>query len=68
MYFEDPNCVDCDDACATCSGGTNTDCTGCDNYKLLINGECTDDTTCPEGQYLNETKDACLQCGEMCET
>ena len=52
MYFEGPGCVVCHESCLTCSQGTDTACTSCVADKLLIDGECTDEVECPDGQYL----------------
>eukprot|EP00054_Salpingoeca_dolichothecata_P028325 m.214394 g.214394 ORF g.214394 m.214394 type:complete len:6684 (-) comp26186_c0_seq6:25-20076(-) len=61
-----PTCQDCDKTCATCDGGSSTDCTSC-NAPLALNdqGECVDE--CEAHEFIDTEANECKDCPETCE-
>ena len=47
----DTVCTQCDASCATCSGDTASDCTGCAAGKYLDGGVCKTCSSCADGTY-----------------
>ena len=69
----DTVCTQCDASCATCSGDTASDCTGCAAGKYLDGGVCKTCSSCADGTYqataCTATANAvCTACDASCAT
>ena len=69
----DTVCTQCDASCATCSGDTASDCTGCAAGKYLDGGVCKTCSSCAAGTYqataCTATANAvCTACDASCAT
>ncbi|EAS02591.2 zinc finger lsd1 subclass family protein (macronuclear) [Tetrahymena thermophila SB210] len=61
-------CLDCDSSCATCSGGSSTDCTSCQGNLFLdkLSKKCV--ANCPFGYFQNKQNNECNLCNDICES
>lgn len=58
-------CITCHPDCATCSGGSFSQCTSCNkNRPVLTNGRCL--ATCSQNQYFDSTSSTCQSCDGSC--
>lgn len=58
-------CVTCHPDCATCSGGSFSQCSSCNkNLPVLTNGRCL--ATCSQNQYFDTTSSTCQSCDGSC--
>ena len=69
----DTVCTQCDASCATCSGDTASDCTGCAAGKYLDGGVCKTCSSCADGTYQATACTAtantvCPACDASCAT
>ena len=69
----DTVCTQCDASCATCSGDTASDCTGCAAGKYLDGGVCKTCSSCGAGTYQATACTAtantvCPACDASCAT
>ena len=59
------SCIYCHSDCLTCIGGTQNDCTACDDSsKILMSHTCY--STCPTKTYYDLATNNCLSCSASC--
>ncbi|EAR95046.2 TNFR/NGFR cysteine-rich region family protein (macronuclear) [Tetrahymena thermophila SB210] len=59
-------CSKCDITCATCNGGTSSNCLTCNSQFIYQKSTSKCISSCPSGQYLNTNTNNCEQCDATC--
>lgn len=59
-------CIDCHPYCATCYGGSNTNCYSCKSPYLLLLNTNTCNTACTGASFPNTTTNRCDACATGC--
>ena len=64
-YTNNQACAKCDQTCAICSRGANTQCTSCSGSKYLKDSQCIEGASngCGNGKYADPQSNKCLECG-----
>ncbi|KAL4491330.1 hypothetical protein ABPG72_021716 [Tetrahymena utriculariae] len=69
LTFQPSDCAgspSCDPKCQQCATDNIKYCTSCSAPLILSNGDCV--TSCPQGEYLDNTVGKCIKCTQQCQT